>query len=1365
MRSDNVTQQRVLTRGGRIAVRSAAAVLAAALAVTTAGTAAAQDTAPPTDAPLAPGVPAANVGGFTGKVATRLTAATGPVSVFVELTDTPAVDVFSAETARGAAAPVAAAAASEASASSDDTAASVVGELASSGAAPEEIFRTSNAVSGVAVTADAEKVRELAARPDVRAVYPLTPKTVTNSNAAVLTQTLKTWQDTGLLGDDMRVGIIDTGIDYTHADFGGPGTVAAFDAVDERTAVGSGYPTAKVVGGVDFVGNAYDASGDSGKAALEPKPDDNPIDCQSHGSHVSGTAAGFGVNTDGTTFTGDYRTLDAAKLQGMKIGPGMAPNALLYAIKVFGCKGSTNVTSQALDWALDPDGNHNFSDRLDVVNLSLGSDFGAADDPENLFVQKLSENGVLSVFAEGNAGDLYDAGGTPGNSPTALTVASSVDSFVLRDGAEVTAPAEVAGVKGGQYGTDYNLRTQGDLPATPVVALTDRANLDGCKPLSAADAALVAGKVAWLEWDDDNATRKCGSKVRADNAAAAGAAGSVFTSARQQFGARLAGSKLIPVFQLTGTDTTALRPALAAGTLQLSMRNELHASAPTYDDSITDTLSSFSSRGGRGPAVKPDVTAPGDTIASALSGSGDDVLVISGTSMASPHTAGVTTLVRQKHPDWTVEEVKAAVVNTAGTDVSSTPNGAGPFYGPSRQGSGRIDASAATSTNVLAMVADDPGFVSANFGVVEAGGPVTATKTIKVVNKGTTPVTFATSYAPATEQPGVSYSLGKPTVTVGNRGVATVPVTMTIADPTALRKTIDPTMHAKQTGLARQFLADASGNVILTATGGTQGPLRVPVYAAAKPTADIAGQENVTFAAGDGQAPLNLGGRGLDQGTGSEAYASLVSALQLTGSSPQLPPCGDKVVTGCTLNTTAQGGDLRYVGAASTAPLANAAGAPKAALLGFGISTWGSIANLGSVTVPFVDIDVTGDGVADFKTYVDKPADTDVLLVSTVALDPDGTVKTKPDKTPVVVDVQALNGRLGDVDTNVFDTSVMVLPVGIQALGLDPTADSAPITFSVGVSGVYTAPAATSDTIDSLDDMSFDATAPAFSVRGGGDPALTYRSAPGTALVVTRDAETATAERASALLLLHHHNAVGDQAQVVTVTQAAGPVEGQLLRTAYGPTLYAITADGRGGLVHTAITYAQWAARGFDTPGIVETAYVKYAWSPTLYGVPSWPEGPEHDALSGAQWAAAGYPAASETGFIPGSTFYRWSTSTELFVRGADGVLHKLSYPEWAAAGSPAPEVRADQGFIKLAWNGSIGRATSVARGQGSPIGYPTWAAEQFPTPLVAQRFPGDQFTQRAGSAEIVYAGPTLFKALTYSEWVAAGAPAPRPVG
>ena len=1093
-------------------------MLAAILVVgSTAGAASAADD------PAAQGITAAkglNAAALQLKVAPRLKVAQGKVTAFVELEAKPAVDTFDEKTSQGATKEQAKQAAKATKQDTGKVTDQVVGQLKSADTATKEVYRTANGVPGVVVHADAAKVRELANRPDVKSVRTIIPKTRTNSNAVQLTNTLKAWQQYGKLGDDTRVGIIDTGIDYTHADFGGPGTPEAFAAIDETKIDPSYFPTAKVVGGTDFVGNAYDGA----DPTSVPKPDPNPIDCNSHGSHVAGTAAGYGVNADGSTFKGDYTKLTPEALNAMKIGPGTAPKALLYALKVFGCDGSTNVTAQALDWTLDPDGDGDFSDHLDVINLSLGSDFGAPDDPDSLFVRKLNKKGVLTVFSAGNGGDLYDIGGSPGSTPEALTVASTRDSYVLRDAAQVTAPAGVAGPKAGQYSQNYAGYPTLDL-TKPVAKLTTATNLDGCQPITGADAAAVAGKFAWLEWDDSDATRRCGSGGRTNNAQAAGAVGVVLSSSLENFNAGIAGNATIPVFQFTGSATAALRPALDAGTLVVRQAGSLRTSLPTYDNGISDTPSSFTSRGVRGPAVKPDVAAPGDTIASALVGSGNGTLVISGTSMAAPHTTGIAALVRQAHPDWTPEEVKAAIMNSAGHDVHAGENGSGPVEAPNRVGAGRIDGKAALDNQVLALVQDDPGSVSVSFGTVEVGGPVSLSKTVKVVNKSAKWVEYSTGYEAITTIPGVSYQLSSGTVRVSPRGVAKFKVTLKIDNPAALRKTVDPTVEELQLDVPRQFLADASGRVVLTPKSGASVPLRVPVHSNPKPVAKITTADSVKFKGKATQAVLNLKGKGIDQGTGRQAYRSLVSVLELQAKSPKLPECRKKVTSECTLNETAKGGDLRYVGAASTAPLAKAQGKPEESLLAFGVATWGNWYNLGSNTVPFVDIDTTGDGVPDFETFATKLTDTDLLVASTVNL-----------ATGATVDIQGVNGLFGDVDTNVFDTNVVVLPVLLTALGIDPTKDTSRVSYTVGTTGFYLAPGTTDGLIDSIDGaLSFDPLKPGLWVQGGGDAALSYLAKPGTALVVNRNAASLAADKADSLLVLNHHNATGDRADVVKV--------------------------------------------------------------------------------------------------------------------------------------------------------------------------------------------------------------------------------------
>lgn len=1070
--------------------------------------------------PVAPGLPP---GAVRDAIGPRPGAGQRPVPVFVELDRIAAIDAYSAARQAGRSISAAGDAATAARQRASQTADTVLTTLRDGGADAGELYRTANAVPGIAVSATPAQLPELAAMPQVRSVRTLVPKTPANSTAVQLTRTVQAWQQTGRFGDGVRIGIIDDGIDYTHADFGGPGTPEAYAAIDRTRVEPSYFPTAKVVGGYDFAGDEYDASGASGPDALAPRPDPNPLSCGQHGTHVAGSAAGLGVDADGSTFRGGYRELDGEALNRMRIGPGTAPRAQLYALKVFGCGGSTLLTAAAMDRALDPNGDGDFSDRLDVVNMSLGSDYGAPDDPDNLFVRKLAENGVLPVIAAGNGGDRYDVGGSPGSTPEALTVASSRDSYVLRDGAEVTAPADVAGVQAGQYSVGYEDDDSLDLTA-PVVPMSDPANADGCRPFTPADAGAVAGKLVWLEWDDDDATRRCGSAARTDNATAAGAAGVLLSSTVDQFTAGIAGNADIPVFQFTATATEVLRPALDAATLQVRLTGGLRRSVPTADASITDTPSGFTSRGVRAPAVKPDVSAPGDTITSALTGSGDGRLVISGTSMATPHVAGVGVLVGEAHPEWTTEEIKAAVMNTAIADIRVGGRQQGTVYAPNRVGAGRVDARAALGTELLAMVADDPGHVSVDFGVVEVAGPTTLSRTIEVVNKGDAAARLAAEYQPITTVPGVTYELSAGSVEVAPGQTASLTVTLRIVDPVALRKTADPTIEKITLGVARQFLADASGRVVLDPVAGADPdapPLRVPVYSAPRPVADITGPDEVSLRGRDAQAVLNLSGRAVDQGSGDAAYRSLVTVLTLQAASPRLPDCGPLTVD-CAPNRTARGGDIRYVGATSTAPLAIAQQRPDRAVLGFGVATWDEWYNVGDNTVPFVDIDTTGDGLPDFETYVTKPAGTDVLLAATVDLNAEGAP---------VVDTRPVNGRFGDVDTNVSDTDVILLPVSLTALGIDPAAESAPVSYTAGIAGYYTGPGDTDGVIDSIGPRRFDAARPGLWVQGGGDVALSYLALPGTALVVNRDSATSP----SRLLVLHHHNASGDRAQTMEV--------------------------------------------------------------------------------------------------------------------------------------------------------------------------------------------------------------------------------------
>ena len=129
----------------------------------------------------------------------------------------------------------------------------------------------------------------------------------------------------------------------------------------------------------------------------------------------------------------------------MDIGPGVAPEAELYAIKIFGCEGSTNLVVEALDWALDPNGDGDFSDHLDVVNMSLGSEFGSPEDPDSVASDNTVEAGVAVIASAGNSGDIYEITGSPGASKRALSVAASEDRGQIVKAFVVLKPGQAAG--------------------------------------------------------------------------------------------------------------------------------------------------------------------------------------------------------------------------------------------------------------------------------------------------------------------------------------------------------------------------------------------------------------------------------------------------------------------------------------------------------------------------------------------------------------------------------------------------------------------------------------------------------------------------------------------------------------------------------------------------------------------------------------------------------------------------------------------------------------------------------------------------------------------------------------------------------
>jgi subtilisin family serine protease len=535
--------------------------------------------------------------------------------VLVELTDPPAAVVWAAaladrtvapEQARRNAAAAARTQLSRVAAAQDSLAARLAG-------APfhgREIYRIRRALNAIALFVDAGQVAELRRLPGVRAVHILVPEILQNATSVPFINAPQLWANTlglpaNITGAGVRIGIIDTGIDYQQPMFGGSGLLADYQANDRVTIHAGLFPTAKVVGGTDFAGDAYTGSN-------LPAPDPNPTDCNGHGSHVAGTAAGFGVNADGTTYTGPYGP--ATPFSSLRIGPGAAPQALLYALRIFGCKGSTSLTPQAIDWAIDPDGDGDFSDHLDVINMSLGSNYGGISDISAMAAENAALAGVIVVAAAGNAGDTYFIHSSPASATRAIAVAASADPGAGAGGeVVVNSPAGIARAYAAAPDAFGNGAPPpaGQIANVVVVSAGSGVASQGCSALT--NAAAVAGNIALV----DRGT--CSFQTKAATAQAAGAIGVIVVN-------NVPGDPTLVVMAGDATQPNITIPAvLISSNDGTTIRSQLPGVNATLAAASTgDSITAFTSRGARNVTppilLKPDVTAPGLNIPSDQSG-------------------------------------------------------------------------------------------------------------------------------------------------------------------------------------------------------------------------------------------------------------------------------------------------------------------------------------------------------------------------------------------------------------------------------------------------------------------------------------------------------------------------------------------------------------------------------------------------------------------------------------------------------------------------------------------------------------------------------------------------------------------------
>ncbi|WP_057913316.1 S8 family serine peptidase [Peribacillus muralis] len=524
-----------------------------------------------------------------------------------------------------------------------------------------------HAFNGVAMTVPANKVNELLKSQVVQAVYsdmevkvddPKVKSDIKKADTSGMAESnaylkIGKLHEEGFKGKGVKIGVLDTGIDYNHPDL--------------KDAYKGGY---------DFISNDEDpmeTTYDDWKASGQQELRSGNTYYSFHGSHVAGTIAGQHKNDS------KYAT------------QGIAPEADLYAYRVLGPYGSG--LSSGVIAGIDK----SVADGMDIINLSLGASVNDPLYPTSIAINNAVLSGVTAVVAASNAGSTPYSLGSPGTAELALTVGASdvpmtiatVKGTLQAGQASVVADLRLLAKS---YKDDIDTWKGKSLPVVPV-GLGDVADYGGKD---------VQGKIALIE----RGTLTINAKI--ENAKAKGAAAVIIWNNVAEEGFIPSylgeGKTFIPAFNVTNEQGKKLLDQAKAGDAAFTF-NEIG-----QIQSEGDQLAGFSSRGPvKGTYdIKPEIVAPGVSIMSTVPSfmQGPENIGnyeyayqrANGTSMATPHMAGIAALLLQANPKLEPADIKATLMNTADPLKED--------YSVYDVGAGRVDPYEAIHSNLQIQVHD-----------------------------------------------------------------------------------------------------------------------------------------------------------------------------------------------------------------------------------------------------------------------------------------------------------------------------------------------------------------------------------------------------------------------------------------------------------------------------------------------------------------------------------------------------------------------------------------------------------------------------------------------------------------------------------